>query len=306
MSAVITTHALHKRFGDVHAVRGIDLQVERGCVYGLIGPNGAGKTTVLRMLLGIMRPTSGDMSVLGASPTTDRPQLRRRIGYLPGELNLSERTSGAALLKHLAELSGPVAPGRIEALAERLDLDLSRPVRSLSKGNRQKLGLIQAFMHSPELLILDEPTSGLDPLMQREFLNLVREAREAGQTVLLSSHILSEIQHAADAAAVLSHGSIVAEGDLASLRPAVTFRVRAVLADAAEPEVRAVLTGPGMLSELSIERAPGTQLRIRGAFRGRADDVVKALSRFTVEELAIEEPDLEESILNLYTQEEPA
>ncbi|PHP52269.1 ABC transporter ATP-binding protein [Actinomyces ruminis] len=306
MSAVITTHALHKRFGRVHAVRGIDLQVERGSVYGLIGPNGAGKTTVLRMLLGIMRPTSGDMSVLGASPTTDRPQLRRRIGYLPGELNLSERTSGAALLKHLAELSGPVAPGRIEALAERLDLDLSRPVRSLSKGNRQKLGLIQAFMHSPELLILDEPTSGLDPLMQREFLNLVREAREAGQTVLLSSHILSEIQHAADAAAVLSHGRIVAEGAVSSLRPAAVSRVRAVLSDSTPQEIRLGLAEPGLLSDLQIEPAPGHQLRILGAFRGRADELVKGLSRFTVQELTIEEPDLEESILNLYAPEEDA
>ncbi|WP_136192277.1 MULTISPECIES: ABC transporter ATP-binding protein [Actinomyces] len=306
MSAVVTTHSLHKRFGRVHAVRGIDLQVERGCVYGLIGPNGAGKTTVLRMLLGIMRPTSGTICVLGASPTTDRPQLRRRIGYLPGELNLGERTSGAALLKHLAEISGPVAPGRIEGLAERLDLDLSRPVRSLSKGNRQKLGLIQAFMHSPELLILDEPTSGLDPLMQREFLNLVREARDAGQTVLLSSHILSEIQHAADAAAVLSHGSIVAEGEVSSLRPAAVSRVRAVLADTTEQDVRAALVGPGLLSALHTESAAGQQLRVQGSFRGRADGVVKALSRFTVEELAIEEPNLEESILNLYAQEDPA
>ncbi|RAX23784.1 ABC transporter ATP-binding protein [Actinomyces sp. Z5] len=304
MSAVIATHSLHKRFGDVHAVRGIDLRVERGCVYGLIGPNGAGKTTVLRMLLGIMRPSSGGISVLGASPTTDHPQLRRRIGYLPGELNLGERTSGAALLKHLAELSGPVAPGRIEGLAERLDLDLSRPVRSLSKGNRQKLGLIQAFMHSPELLILDEPTSGLDPLMQREFLNLVREARDAGQTVLLSSHILSEIQHAADAAAVLSHGSVVAEGEVPSLRPAAVSRVRAVLSEVTAREIRGGLAEPGILSDLQIEPAPGNQLRVQGAFRGRADELVKALSRFTVQELTIEEPDLEESILNLYAQEE--
>ncbi|WP_103062970.1 ABC transporter ATP-binding protein [Actinomyces qiguomingii] len=303
MSAVITIESLHKRFGQVHAVRGIDLKVERGCVYGLIGPNGAGKTTVMRILLGIMRPTSGAVRVLGESPASDCPQLRRRVGFLPGELNLSERASGAALLKHLAEISGQVAPGRIESLAERLGLDLSRPVRTLSKGNKQKLGLIQAFMHAPELLILDEPTSGLDPLIQREFLTLVRQARDAGQTVLLSSHILSEIQHAADMAAVLSHGSIVAEGAVSSLRPAAVSRLRALLSGTTESELRAGLVEPELLSDLRVEPTSGDQLRISGSFRGSADKVVKALSRLTVEELAIAEPDLEESILNLYAQE---
>ncbi|MDU0349362.1 ABC transporter ATP-binding protein [Actinomyces sp. MRS3W] len=298
MAPVIQTQTLHKRFGTVHAVRGIDLSIERGCVYGLIGPNGAGKTTVLRMLLGMIRPSSGSIEVLGHSPATTRPQLRRRIGYLPGELQLNDRTSGAALLRHLADISGPVAPGTVEELAERLDIDLSRPVRTLSKGNRQKLGLIQAFMHRPELLILDEPTSGLDPLMQREFLGLVAQAREAGQTVLLSSHILTEIQHIADAAAVLSHGTIVAEGDVASLRLTAVSTVRAVLAGAAESEVRAQLDA--LLRDLRIEPTAGDHLRVSGALHGPVDTVVKALSRFTVTSLIIEEPDLEQSILNLY------
>ncbi len=191
MTVAIHTRALHKRYGSHTALHGLDLTVQSGSVFGLIGPNGAGKTTTLRTLLDIIRPTSGDITVLGASPRAGGAALRRRIGYVPGELRLEGRVKGRALLRHLAEISGPVAPGTIEQLAERLGLDLARPVRTLSKGNKQKLGLVQAFMHRPDLLVLDEPTSGLDPLVQREFLAMVREARDAGQTVLLSSHMLS-------------------------------------------------------------------------------------------------------------------
>lgn len=230
MTAVIETRELQKKYGKHLAVDGIGLRVEQGSVFGLIGPNGAGKTTVLRMLVDIIRPTAGELTVLGAVPRRSGTALRRRIGYLPGELKLAERIRGGTLLHHLAQISGPVDPGTIEALAERLGLDLGRPVRALSKGNRQKLGLIQAFMHRPELLILDEPTSGLDPLMQREFLAMVREAREAGQTVLLSSHILTEIQHTADDVAVLAGGRIVAGGDVSSLKLSSVARLRAVLA----------------------------------------------------------------------------
>ena len=191
MTAVIEARGLQKKYGKHLAVDGIGLRVERGSVFGLIGPNGAGKTTTLRMLVDIIRPTAGELKVLGSVPRRSGIALRRRIGYLPGGLKVAERIQGGTVLRHLAQISGPVEPSRIETLAERLGLDLSRPVRALSKGNRQKLGLIQAFMHRPELLILDEPTSGLDPLVQREFLEMVREAREAGQSVLLSSHILT-------------------------------------------------------------------------------------------------------------------
>lgn len=205
MVTVVETRALAKRYGRHRAVENIDLAVQHGSVYGLIGPNGAGKTTVLRMLVDVIRPTSGELTVLGAKPRRAGSMLRSRIGYLPGEFNLAERVTGRTFLKHLAQMSGPVAPNSIDTLAERLGLDLTRPVHALSKGNKQKLGLIQAFMHQLELLILDEPTSGLDPLIQREFLAMVREASAAGQTVLLSSHILSEIQHAADEVAVLAN-----------------------------------------------------------------------------------------------------
>lgn len=303
MTAVIETRELQKKYGKHLAVDGIGLRVEQGSVFGLIGPNGAGKTTVLRMLVDIIRPTAGALTVLGAVPRRSGTALRRRIGYLPGELKLAERIRGGTLLHHLAQISGPVEPGTIEALAERLGLDLGRPVRALSKGNRQKLGLIQAFMHRPELLILDEPTSGLDPLMQREFLAMVREAREAGQTVLLSSHILTEIQHTADDVAVLAGGRIVAGGDVSSLNLSSVARLRAVLADTDADTVRAALTALPMLNDLDTEpTTSGDLVRVTATIRGEADTIVKALAQFTVRDLTIEEPDLEESILDLYAR----
>ncbi len=303
MTAVIETRELQKKYGKHLAVDGIGLRVEQGSVFGLIGPNGAGKTTVLRMLVDIIRPTAGELSVLGSVPRRSGTALRRRIGYLPGELKLAERIRGGTLLRHLAQISGPVEPGAIEALAERLGLDLSRPVRALSKGNRQKLGLIQAFMHRPELLILDEPTSGLDPLIQREFLAMVREAREAGQSVLLSSHILTEIQHTADDVAVLAGGRIVAQGDVSSLKLSSVARLRAVLSDTTSDEVRAVLSALPQLADLDTEStASGELVRVKATIRGQADAVVKALAQFNVRDLTIEEPDLEESILDLYAR----
>ncbi len=303
MTAVIEARGLQKKYGKHLAVDGIGLRVEQGSVFGLIGPNGAGKTTTLRMLVDIIRPTAGELKVLGSVPRRSGTGLRRRIGYLPGELKLAERIQGGTLLRHLAQISGPVEPGRIETVAERLGLDLSRPVRALSKGNRQKLGLIQAFMHRPELLILDEPTSGLDPLVQREFLAMVREAREAGQSVVLSSHILTEIQHTADDVAVLAGGKIIAHGDVSSLRLSSVTRLRALLADTTAEAVRPALAALPTLQDIDAEAtASGESVRLSATIRGDVDHVVKALAQFTVRDLTVEEPDLEESILDLYSR----
>lgn len=306
MQAVIETQGLQKSFGKVKAVRGIDLTVAQGTIYGLIGPNGAGKSTTMRMLVDIIRPDAGTLTVLGQTPRTSKPELRRRIGYLPGEFKLTERTQGQSVLEHFDTLSGTVARGTIQQLAERLELDLHRPVRTLSKGNRQKLGLIQALMHRPELLILDEPTSGLDPLMQREFLSLIREARDNGQTVLLSSHILGEIQHAADEAAVLAHGTIVAQGDIASLRLGGTSRLHAVLEGSSAAEVQAELEAAAQLSDVSVREVGDTLIQVSALLRGEPDSVVKAIARHTVRELTLEEPDLEEAVLELYENTETA
>jgi ABC-2 type transport system ATP-binding protein len=299
MSPAIRTTELSKRYGSHTALHGLDLTIEPGTVFGLIGPNGAGKTTTLRMLLDIIRPTSGTARVLGEDPRTGGQALRRRIGFVPGELRLEGRVKGRALLNHFADISGPVAPGAIDALAERLGLDLSRQVRQLSKGNKQKLGLVQAFMHSPELLVLDEPTSGLDPLVQREFMAMVREARDNGQTVLLSSHVLSEIQQTADVVAVLSQGRVVAEGAVESLRLATIRRVRAGLADTTEDAVRTALGRLTHLKEVDV-RTVGEVVRLTATVNGDIDAVVKEIARHRVVDLAVEEPDLEESVLSLY------
>ncbi len=303
MPSAIITSELRKRYGSVTALHSLNLVVERGTIFGLIGPNGAGKTTALRMLLDIIHPTSGTVRVLGQDPRTAGPQLRRRIGFVPGDLRLDGRIRGRTLLAHYAEISGPVAPGTIDALAERLQLDLNPPIRALSKGNRQKIGLVQAFMHKPELLVLDEPTSGIDPLVQREFLLMLREARENGQTVLLSSHVLSEIQQAADQVALISRGRIVAQGGVESLRLGDIRRLRAGLADTTADAVLAVLSPLPHLHD--IEVTEGDVVRVTARVNGDIDGVVKALARFRITDLAIEEPDLEESVLSLYGEQAP-
>ncbi|MFC7860607.1 ABC transporter ATP-binding protein [Arthrobacter koreensis] len=299
MPPVIETRALTKRYGSRTAVDSLDLKVQPGCVFGLIGPNGSGKTTTLRMLLDIIRPSSGQALVLGTPPQSGGPALRRRIGYIPGDLRLSSRARGRTVLEHFAQISAPVPAGRVETLAERLGLDLSRPVRTLSKGNRQKLGLVQAFMHDPDLLVLDEPTSGLDPLVQREFLEMVAEVRTSGRTVLLSSHVLSEIQQSADQVAVLSLGKVVAQGDVASLRLNRLRHVRASLAPAggAEKMLEDELAAAGLRG--SVTWQAGTA-RVRGTLDGGVDAFIKVLARHRILDLSVEEPDLEESVLQLY------
>ncbi|MFC7341987.1 ABC transporter ATP-binding protein [Saccharopolyspora griseoalba] len=300
MTPAIDTRALRKDYGRRTAVRDMNLTVETGCVYGLIGPNGAGKTTTLRMLLDIIRPTSGEVRVLGRAPRAGGPKLRRRIGYVPGELRLEGRATGRDLLRHYAEISGPVEPGAAEELAERLDLDLARQVRTLSKGNKQKLGLVQAFLHRPELLVLDEPTSGLDPLVQREFLQLVREAREAGQTVLLSSHVLSEIQQAADRVAVLSEGDVVAEGSVSELRLTAIRHLRGRVDAESAPGLRSSLLALPALREVEVAEDG----RFSGVLDSEPNALLKVLAGYRVQDIVIEEPDLEESVLALYGQED--
>ncbi|MCQ1953157.1 MULTISPECIES: ABC transporter ATP-binding protein [Arthrobacter] len=301
-SAAVRTRGLHKNFGRVAALKGIDLEVPAGSVFGIIGPNGAGKTTLMRLLLDLLRPSSGEVTVLGVNPRSGGPALRRRIGFLPGDLALADRVSGRELLCFFARISGPVDPGTVPALAERLDLDLGRPVRALSKGNRQKLGLIQAFMHQPPLLILDEPTSGLDPLVQQEFLALVREASSNGQTVLLSSHVLSEIEDAADTVAILRSGTVVSAASTADIRAAAGRRVRIGITAAEGPALMESLARvPGLvLLQSPADPATGDATSIHARFEGDMPDLITALAGHHLLDLVVQEPDLEEAVLRFY------
>ncbi|KRE26272.1 ABC transporter ATP-binding protein [Agromyces sp. Soil535] len=303
-TAAVSTRGLTKRYGSTPALHGIDLDIPRGLVFGVIGPNGAGKTTTMRLLLDIIRPTAGEVRVLGKAPRAGSAALRRRIGYLPGELHLASRVRGRELLAHYAEISGPVRRGAAEDLADRLDLDLSRPARSLSKGNKQKLGLIQAFMHEPELLVLDEPTSGLDPLVQQEFHGMLRDAKAAGQTVFLSSHVLSEVQQTADQVAILREGRIVKQATVAELRETALRRVRVVVEESQVPRARAVLARVPGLEELTTRLDREGAVALMAVLNSHVDAFVKAVATLDVIDVTIEEPDLEEAVLGFYGEDE--
>ncbi len=298
----VEAHGLTKKYGGNLALQGVSFAVQRGTVFGVIGPNGAGKTTTMRTLLDIIRPTSGHAMVLGVDSRNAGPELRRRIGFLPGELILEGRISGRRLLQHYADISGPVAKGRIEELAERLNLDLKRPVRKLSKGNKQKLGIIQAFMHQPDLLVLDEPTSGLDPLMQQEFLNLVKEARDGGQSVFLSSHVISEIQQAADEVAILRDGKIVRIAGVEELRNSAIRHLRIVCTGVTASELQERLAAVSGLGSLEFKTSDDpAAVEATATLEGEIQPFVQAASTLELKDLVIEEPDLEESVLKLYT-----
>ena len=292
MSEMIRTEGLTKSYGRRRGLAGLDLEVRPGEVYGFLGPNGAGKTTTIRILLDLIRPSGGRAMLLGEEPRRGGPALRRRIGYLPGDFAVAGGQTGRQLLTHLGWLRGGVPRERIEAVAARLDLDLDSRIGNLSKGNRQKIAVVQAFMHDPELLILDEPTSGLDPIIQQRFLDLVAEARAAGQTVFMSSHVLSEVQQSADRVGILRDGRMVAVEAVETLRQRAVRRV-AVRFDAAV-DAGVLANVPGV-TDVVVD---GALLRCRLA--GRADGLIKALARQGVEAVSIEEPDLQELFFTYY------
>jgi ABC-2 type transport system ATP-binding protein len=288
----IHTEELTKRYGRRRGLAGLDLSVATGEVYGFLGPNGAGKTTTIRLLLDLIRPTSGRVELLGGDPRRDGVALRRRVGYLPGDFTVDSRQTSLELLTYLGNLRGGVPQARITALAERLELDPTVRIRSLSKGNRQKVGLVQAFMHAPELLILDEPTAGLDPLLQQTFLDMVREARAAGQTVFMSSHVMSEVQQTADRVGIVREGRMVAVERVEELRERAVRHVEIHFEDAVTAEEFAVLPG---VSDVVV-----TDHLIQCRLDGRADALIKAAARHTVIGLRSEEPDLEELFVTYY------
>lgn len=273
---------------------GLDLSVEAGEVFGYLGPNGAGKSTTIRLLLDLIRPTAGTVRLLGRDPRAN-VELRRRIGYLAGDFVVDGRQKAGECLAFLGDLRGGVPAARIGELADRLALDLNARIKSLSKGNRQKVGLVQAFMHHPELLILDEPTSGLDPLVQQTFLDMVTEAKTAGQTVFMSSHIMSEVEAVADRVAIIREGRLVALDTVAGLRAGSFLQVRI---DFAAPVHAEEFTGLPGVTGLAVE---GTTLSCR--VDGSPDALIKAAARHTVTALRTDTQDLEELFHAYYTGE---
>jgi ABC-2 type transport system ATP-binding protein len=293
MDSAIRAIGLRKEFGSAAALDGLDLDVQVGEVFGFVGPNGAGKTTTIRILLDLLRPTAGEVEVLGLHPRRDGVELRRRIGYLPGDLALPPRLTGRQFLADQAAARGLQLVDRCDSLAARLSADLDRALGELSLGNRRKIGVIAAFAHRPELLVLDEPTSGLDPLVQQTFRELVREAAAEGRTVFLSSHVLDEVQHTADRVGVLRAGRLVAVDRVDTLLTKVVRHARITFAGPPPlDELRAV---PGVV-EASADGADGVRLVLEGP----AGRLLEVLAQYHPIDLHLGEPDLEDVFLGYY------
>jgi beta-exotoxin I transport system ATP-binding protein len=294
----IQTRGLSKTYpGGVMALDGLELRVERGEVFGYLGPNGAGKSTTIRLLLDLIHPSSGSAALLGLDSRREGVEARRRVGYLPGELRLNDRMTAREQLDSLARLRGG-QDGRLRAeLCERLGLELERPIRHLSKGNRQKVGLVQAFMHRPELVVLDEPSGGLDPLLQAELRSLLRETAADGRTVFLSSHSLDEVQHAADRVGIIRGGRLVDVDSVGALRQRAARHVTIVFADGGPDPAR--FAG---LEGVRVESADGGTVRLT-AQEPAMDAVVKEAAAHRIVDLVSRPADLEEIFLELY--EEP-
>jgi ABC-2 type transport system ATP-binding protein len=290
----IQTDALVKRYGrrGTTALKGLHLTVSPGEVFGFLGPNGAGKSTTIRILLDLIRPTTGSVRVLGVDPRSSH-ELRGKIGYLAGDFVANGRQTGRELLTYLGNLRGGVAAQRIDELASAWDLDLSKRIARLSKGNRQKLGVLQAFMHQPPLLILDEPTSGLDPFLQQQFVSLVREAADNGQTVFMSSHVMSEVQQTCDRVGIIRAGSLVAVEHIDDLRSRALRTIEVHFASDAP-----IISAAG-LSDVVVDGKT-----LRGKLSGDADQLVKALAQHHVVDLISEEPELEELFFTYYKHAE--
>jgi len=296
--ALIVTKGLTKYYGKNIGIVDLDLEVKKGEIYGFLGPNGAGKTTTIRTLLDFIRPTKGTAAIFGLDARKDNVRIKNRIGYLPGELELYKKLNGSELLRHFSNLRGNVDWRHVKNLAERLDFDMSKPARSLSSGNKHKLGLIQAFMHKPDLLILDEPTVGLDPLMQQEFYELVLEAQEEGQTAFISSHILPEVERICDRVAFIRKGKLIDVKEISDLKAQAFRQIEITFAQAVPKDEFSNLAG---VQDVVVE---DTVLRCTVA--GSLDAVIKAAARFEVVNLISHEPNLEDIFLTYYGGEQSA
>jgi ABC-2 type transport system ATP-binding protein len=290
MSPVIRTHGLSKRYGHVFALKDLELEVAPGEVLGYLGPNGAGKTTTIRLLLGLIEPTTGSATIFDLDVRRQAPEIHRRLAYVPGDVSLWPALTGSETLALLGRVHGRVDLAYRDKLIARFDFDPAKKVRSYSKGNRQKLNLIAALMTRADLLILDEPTSGLDPLMEQIFRECIAEGKKAGQTVFLSSHILSEVEALCDRVAILRHGELLEMGTLADLRHLSALSVEATF-DGTPPDVSAV---PGVSAAVIDGRT------LRCQVTGSIEPLLRVLSAAGVRELLSARPSLEELFLSHY------
>jgi ABC-2 type transport system ATP-binding protein len=295
MPAVIRTERLTKSYGTHRGIVDVDLEVAEGEVFGFLGPNGAGKTTTIRTLLDLIRPTSGRAFVFDIESSVDPVTIHRRIGYVPGEFALYDRLTGGQTIEYFGNLRGGVDPAYRAALIERFDVDPSRKFKEYSKGNKQKIGLVIALQHRPELLVLDEPTSGLDPLIQQSFYSLVREAKDEGRTVFLSSHILSEVERTCDRVAIIREGRLVKVDRTDALRDLAHHQVELRFADGVPAEAFANLPG---VSDVEV-----VDHTLRMRVFGPITPVVQAAARYELLDFVSREPTLEETFLAQYGQQ---
>ncbi len=293
----IHTEGLTKHYGKVHALVDLDLDVRPGEVFGFLGPNGAGKTTTIRTMLDEIRPTRGQASILGMDTHDKSVEIRRHIGYVPGDLAMYPNLTGRDTLTYFANLRGGVDWSYVDELTDRLEADLDKKVGDLSSGNRQKVGVIQAFMNRPDVLIMDEPSSGLDPLIQREFQKMMREVVDEGRAAFLSSHTLSEVQRIADRVGIIRQGHLVAVESVSELRSKAIRRVELELDSQAEAAVFEAVPG---VRDVTVEDHHATM-----SFDGDMGALLKAAAdRYAIVDIRTHEADLEEIFLTYYRDEE--
>jgi ABC-2 type transport system ATP-binding protein len=297
--AAISTSRLTKDYGLGRGLFDLDLRVAPQEVFGYLGPNGAGKTTTIRLLMGMIRPSSGSAHIFGLDCQRDAVEVKRKVGYLPGDIPQFGSLRGSEVVAYLGGMRGGVDRKEVRSIAERFDLDLSRRFREYSSGNKQKLGILLAFMHKPELLILDEPTGGLDPLNQQEFYRLLHETRERGATVFLSSHILSEVEHVCDRVGIVRSGRLVRVAQLEDLRHIRVHRVELEFATGEvvpEDKIRAAAGVDGV-----VVHGQRVTCNVRGSF----DPLLEAIRETNVTDLVSTEPSLEEVFLSYYSEKTP-
>jgi ABC-2 type transport system ATP-binding protein len=302
----IRTEKLNKSYGSNRGVIDLDLSVYEGEVFGFLGPNGAGKTTTIRLLLNLIKPTGGKATLLGLDSQQDSVEIHNQIGYLPGEFSLYPNLTGGQTLEYFAHLRG--IPGTenwkfVLELAERLELDLTKKIRQYSRGNKQKVGIIQALMHRPRLLILDEPTSGLDPLNQQEFYKLIKEAQARGSTIFFSSHIMSEVEKICDRVGIIREGRLVKIGNINELTDLKSHQLELTFAGSVPLDEFEKIPGVGHIEKVAVDSHEVLRCTVRAEM---LDAVVKAAAKYSLVNFVSREPSLEETFLDYYRAESPA